>query len=138
MGPGVRVAAEVPHPDVEASVEQDESECLARPEHHPVRGGGQHAVLQEDDGLAGVGDAVQGEQVAVLRPDGVRLGRVPVAGDEHGRGVVDRDLTQVLGNGDAVGGGEVGPPGLGPVRVGRGRGRAGGQRQDGSQIKHRH
>ena len=51
---------------------------MLRPRDDPVSGGGEEAVLQEDHGGAGLvsgGDAVEGEDVAVLSDHLVSLGR---------------------------------------------------------------
>jgi hypothetical protein len=79
--PAVHIPSKVAQPHVVAGVGEEEAKCLGTVADDVVGGGAEQAVLEEDDG-AGAGDAVEGEQVAVLREGGVRLAREPRLRDQ--------------------------------------------------------
>lgn len=88
---GVLVPAEVPHPDVEAGVGEEEAEGVVGVVGDPVGGAALEPVLEEGDGSALADapppppcsrDAVEAEDVAVRRRHRVLLCRVAPVDDE--------------------------------------------------------
>ena len=85
----LHVASKVAKPDVIAGICKEEPKGFSTVADHPVSGGAEEAVLQEDHwslpprvGLLAVRDPVERQDVAVTRHRPVLLGRVAVTPDQ--------------------------------------------------------